>query len=243
MGSREIAMEALGMASVQYNFFHKYLDDASYTKPSADSTPSLFKLLARIANDSRLDGAFKEPSLSNLDTLFEKYEDIVMEHWNSWALLDPVKQFEESQEAAVALLVATVPPGTHSYNFFIVHILTTSHAVRILLPFIPAKFHISLVREWWLLAISVYIAMMRPTIDPDYIDQDLKGRGWGYVQNKALNGPWATDAHFVKGERLCPPGKHASGMLSSPKLFVPSRRRLPLGEMYMRDIWRPLSGL
>ena len=105
----------------------------------------------------------------------------------------------------MALLVATVPPGTHSYNFFTCHVLTTSHAVRILLPFLPPKFHLSLVRQWWLLTLAVYIAELRPKVDPDYVPSDLKGKGWKYVEHQVLTNEWRTDAHFVKGES-CTPG-------------------------------------
>ena len=198
--NREVAMEALAMASVQYNFLHKYTDDPSYTKKAPFSSTSPKELLNRLSTDVRFDGIFKEPGFSNIEPLFQRHESLVLEYWNAWELSDPVKQFQESQEAAVDLLVATVPPGTHSYNFFIVHILTTSHAMRILLPFFPAKFHISLVRQWWLLTLAVYIAELRPKIDPDYVPRDLKGKGWKYVQHAALTNDWATDAHFVKGE-------------------------------------------
>ena len=195
-------MEALGLASIQYNFLHKYLDDSKYTRKAPFSSNSPVELLEKLAKDDRFDGIFKEPGFENIEPLFEGHESLVLEYWNAWNLDDPVKQFQESQEAAVSLLVATVPPGTHAYNFFVVHLLTTSHAVRILLPFIPAKFHISLVRQWWLLALAVYIAELRPKIDPDNVPNDLGGKGWKYVENKALTSQWSTDAHYVKGESI-----------------------------------------
>lgn len=197
-------MEALALAAVQYNFLHKYLDDKSYTRPSPIGSASPSELLNRLADDKRFDGLFGEPGFDNIEPLFEKHEDLVLEYWNAWDLLhhhdDPVRQFRESQEAAVALLVATVPPGTHAYNFFVCHTLTTSHAVRILLPLIPARFHVSLVRQWWLLVLAVYVAELRPKIDPDYVTPDLGGKGWKYVEDRALRSDWATDAHYVKGE-------------------------------------------
>ncbi|OTB10543.1 hypothetical protein K445DRAFT_322891 [Daldinia sp. EC12] len=197
--SREVAIEALGMAATQYNFLHKYLDDDSYSKPSPIEPSSPLELLSKLRSDGRLDDAFKESGPENIEPLFQKYEDIVLEYWNAWTLDDPVKDFELSQEAAVAMLIATVPPGTHSYNFFLCHVLTTSHAVRILLPFIPSEFRINLVRQWWLFALAVYITELRPKIDPDYIKpEDVAGKQWNYVEDKALNGPYATDAHFVK---------------------------------------------
>lgn len=192
-------MEALGLAATQYNFLHQYTDDPSYTKPPPISSTSPADLLAKLATDKRFDGLFKNPGFANFQPLFDKHESLVLEYWNAWKLDDPTRQFEQSQEAAVALLVATVPPGTHSYNFFVVHLLTTSHAVRILLPLIPARFHVSLVRQWWLLTLAVYIAELRPKIDPDYVPGDLGGKGWSYVEGKAINSPWAVDAHYVKG--------------------------------------------
>ncbi|KAI2624350.1 hypothetical protein GGR54DRAFT_596079 [Hypoxylon sp. NC1633] len=197
--SREVAMEALGMAATQYNFLHKYIDDASYSRRSPIESSSPMDLLLKLASDKRLDGLFKGSGPENIEPLFQKHEDIAMEYWNAWTLEDPVKDFELSQEAAVAVVIATVPPGTHSYNFFLCHILTTSHAVRILIPFIPPEFRISLARQWWLLAIAVYIAELRPKIDPDYIQPGNGAKKqWNYVEDKALNGPYATDAHFVK---------------------------------------------
>jgi hypothetical protein len=203
--NREIAMEALGLAATQYNFLHKYLDDPAYTRKAPFSSTSTRELIDKLAADDRFDGLFKEPGFANIEPLFQKHESLVLEYWNAWDLdgsreKSPAELFRESQEAAVALLVATVRPGTHAYNFFIVHVLTTSHAVRILLPLLPARFHVSLVRQWWLLALAVYIAELRPRIDPDYVPGDLKGKGWKYVEHQALNSEWATDAHYVKGE-------------------------------------------
>jgi hypothetical protein len=201
MDCKEVAMEALGLASTQYNYLHKYLDDKAYTKPSSIRSTSPLELLGKLATDKQFDGIFKEPGFSNIDPLFHKHGELILEYWNAWDIIDPKKQFEDSQEAAVALLVATVAPGTHAYNFFVVHLLTTSHAVRILLPFVPKKFHVSLVREWWLLVLAVYIAELRPKIDLDYVDPNLKGHGWNYVQDRALNSRWSTDAHYVKAIR------------------------------------------
>ncbi|KAI0815559.1 cell cycle checkpoint protein RAD17 [Xylaria sp. FL0064] len=200
--NKEVAMEALGLASTEYSFFHKYLDDPSYTKPSALKSSNPLELLTKMANDKRVKDLFKEPGFQNLESLFDDHEDLVMEYWNAWSLDDPKKQFQESQEAAVSLLVATVPPGTHSYNFIVVHLLTTSHAVRILLPMIPPKYHINLVRQWWLLTVAVYAIYKCPNIDPDNLKpNDIAGKQWNYVEDKALNSAYATDAHFVKAIR------------------------------------------
>ena len=203
LSSRDLAMEALGLATTSYNFLHKYLDEPSYTRPSTYSTSSPVKILQNVAEDKRFDDLFDHPGADNIETLFQYHETAVLEHWNAWQLPDPKKQFEDSQYAAAALLVATHESGTSgAYDFFLVHVLTTSHAVRILLPLIPAKFHVALVRQWWLLTLAVYIAQVRPMIDlKSIIDYDTAGKDWTWVDKEALEGKWSLDAHFVKGLR------------------------------------------
>lgn len=193
-------MEALGLGAIQYNFFHKYSGDRSYTRPSPITSNSPLELLIKMSKDDRFKKLPKNPPLGDLEAIFAKHEDLLLEYWNGWDISDPVKDFELSQKAAVDLLVSTVQPKSHAYNFYVVHLLTSSHAVRILLPFFPPKHHITLVREWWLLVIAVYIVKGRPMPNPANVDKDLKGRDWKYVEDKALNSAWATDAHFVKGK-------------------------------------------
>ncbi|KAK7753696.1 hypothetical protein SLS62_004318 [Diatrype stigma] len=231
MDNKELAIEALGLASVQYDFLHKYIDDPSYrqrsssttieaagsaatTNPHTSATP--LELLGKMARDKRLKSLFKEPGgIDNLEALFEQHEDLVLEYWNAWApeqaqgeseanantSTNMAAQFRASQEAATALLVATVAPGTHAYDFFLAHVLTTSHAVRILLPVVPARHHLALLRQWWLLAVAVYILRGCPAVDPDYVAPDAGGKFWDHVEDRARNGPYATDAHFLKAVR------------------------------------------
>jgi hypothetical protein len=191
-------MEALAMTSTNYNFLHKYIDVAS-SDTSPFSTTSPLEILHKIHKDTRFDGLFKHKGSQNIVTLFENHENLALEYWHAWKIDDPKKQFQDSQEAAIALLVRTVEPGTHAYDFFVVHLLTTSHAIRILLPFIPKHFHINIVKQWWLLVIAVYIAQLRPKINDDL--EEKPTQGWKYIEDIAINGQWATDAHYVKALR------------------------------------------
>lgn len=200
LSSREVAMEALGLAATCYSYLHKYLDDTSFTRSSTYSTSCPLEILQRIRDDERFDGIYDHLG-NDLQPLFDEHEDAVLEHWNAWHIANPRKQFEESQQAAAALMVATHKPGM-KYDFFLVHLLTTSHAVRIVLPLVPAKFHVSLVRQWWLLTLGYYIAQLRPKIDLDIVqDYDLKGREWAWVEKRAVRGEHAQDAHYVKALR------------------------------------------
>jgi hypothetical protein len=90
----------------------------------------------------------------------------------------------------------------HEYDFFFCHLLTTSHAVRILLPLIETRWHTSIVRQWWLFTLAVYIAQTRPKIDEGRImGVELAGRGWEWVDSHALSSKWSLDAHYVKACR------------------------------------------
>jgi hypothetical protein len=204
MDSKDIAMEALALTSVQYDFLAKFFDDASYRKPSPLSASSPTELLQKMSADKRLDVLPQNPEFKDLEDIFDQHQSLIMEYWNGWKIDDPLKQFELSQEAAVSLLVATVRPGTHAFNFLIVHLLTSSHAVRVLLPFFPPEHHIILVREWWLFVLAVFILKGRPRIDPYNVEKDLKGKHWSHVEDQAINSPWATDAHYVKGMSKIP---------------------------------------
>ncbi|KAL9127805.1 MAG: hypothetical protein Q9217_003389 [Psora testacea] len=207
LDNREIAMEALGMASTSYNFMHKYLDDPAYSKPpfspSSYSTTSPLEILKRIHEDDRFHNLFDHPGAHNIGFLFKTHESAVLEHWNAWQLPNPKKQFEDSQYAATALLVGSQGEDCgKQYDFFLVHLLTTSHAIRILLPLIPTKFQLPLVRQWWLLTIAVYVAQLRPIIDVErFCNHETGRRGWEWVSKEAIESKWALDAHFVKALR------------------------------------------
>lgn len=202
MSSRDVAMEALGLASVCYNNLHTYFDDPVYSQAESSYTStSIFEVLDRIRSDKHLDGLFALPGNDNLHQIFSNHEAELLNHWNAWKIENPIEQFRESQELATALLVATHKKD-EKYDFFFVHVVTTSHAVRILLPFIPPKFQISLVRQWWLMTVAVYIAQLRPELPMDRIrDFDLQGRDWAWAAAKAIKSDHSTEAHYVKAIR------------------------------------------
>jgi len=202
LSSRTIAIEALAMACCFYNFLHKYLDDDSYSKLPTEtlSSSSPLDLLSKILADDRFD-LFSHPGSENMKPLFEQQEAAVLQYWNGWTITAPKEQFEESQKAAVALLAGTrESKGRH--DFFLVHLLTSSHAVRTLLPHTPAKFQVPLVRQWWLFVVAVYICQQRPRIELKKIEEvDTKGKNWKYVVHMAVAGKHALDAHYVKALR------------------------------------------
>ena len=193
-------MEALGLAATQYNFLHKYLDDPRYTKSNILKGPKPLEILQRVAKDERLDGIADHHGAGNLRDLFTNYEEVLMEYWNLWHIDNPTAQFQDSQHDAVMLLMATPQGG--EYNFFFVHLLTSSHALRIILPLIPTAFHVSLIRQWWLLTLALYCIQSRPSLGSDTVSNlDMNHRNWEWVEKEAIAGKWSLDAHYVKALR------------------------------------------
>lgn len=204
LSSQTVAIEGLAMSCCFYNDTHKYFDDPSYSKPpSSDlSSTSPLQLLGTIRDDKRLDALkLEHPGSENSRKILSQCEDVVLEYWNAWTLSDPKEQFKQSQEAAVSLLVGTHDTKTN-FDFYFVHILTSSHAMRVMLPLVPTKFELSLVRQWWFFTILTYICQLRPKIDVTSIrDYKLNGKTWKNVDFMALSGKASLDAHYVKALR------------------------------------------
>lgn len=195
----------MALGACFYGPIHKYLDDPKYAKPSlhrgADDQPAtLLHLLKRVREDKRFDGLYEHGS-GSISKVMEEREEELLEYWNAFEILEPNEQFEQLQRTAVSLLMETPLPSKGKLNFFFVHVLTSSHAIRILLPLVPAKFHVNLLRQWWIFTLAVYIAQMRPEIKEGVLDSLSQGdRTWKHVIHEALDGKHAKDAHYVKGE-------------------------------------------
>jgi hypothetical protein len=198
LNSHTVAMEALGLAATCYSpQLASYLDNPSTNtnataNPLTYSTSQPLEILARLCADERLSHIFDHPGSDNLSNIFSTphLESILLEHWNAWKITDPTLQFQQSQQAAVALLISTAPSlGGHGYDFFLVHLLTSSHAVRILLPQLEAKHHVALVREWLLITLAIYIAQLRPSVTLAPIQKtDLNGQDWKWCEKQAVEG-------------------------------------------------------
>lgn len=208
LSSQDVGIEALALTACFHDDLHKYLEDPSYSGPASYQSRSPLEILQRVSADERFQGLFKEQAMDpdsheiNVDVLMEKREEAVLDHWNAWQLDDdPKEQFAQAQKAAAALLVGTQRPG-EKFDFFLLHTLTSSHAVRILLPLVPAKFQLALVRGWFLFTIMAYVGQQRPKIDVGQIGRvDTHGQNWKHVVQLALSSQWSTDAHYVKGKR------------------------------------------
>ena len=204
LGSTTVAIEALALGACFYSPIHNYIDDTSYTKPSPHQNANLREILDKVRADTRFDGLYPHRS-GDISKVLDEQEEAFLEYWNAWELSDAQTAFQQSQALAVTILMGTEAPENAEFDFFFVHILTSSHAVRVLLPLIPAKFHVNLVRQWWLFTLAVYIAQTRPQIDPTTVEKyQLNGRDWKFVVHKALDSSESSDAHYVKGMTTYP---------------------------------------
>ena len=200
LNSREVAIEALSLATTCYDPRLASL----LTAPSpSTSTPTsdLFEILSRVYNDKTLP-KFPHPSDSNVTSILinQRHLNSIISHLNSWTIANPTVQLSQAQHHAPLILISTSPQiGGHGYDFFLVHVLTTAHAVGAILPRLPAEHHATILREWLLMTLLTYTAQNRPRLDPAYVkDFELQGRGWEFVRGQALEGEHASDAHFVK---------------------------------------------
>ena len=148
--------------------------------------------------DQRLDGYFDQPGFGNIDTILQNREDAILEHWNSWALDDYTKQFEDAYVDAVWLAIGTAEPSM-GYDFFLAHVLTVAHALRILIPLVPRAHRVAVFRQYWFWTLLVYVAQLRRPVNKELIDSvDTKGRDWEWVRERTLVGKWSLDSHYVK---------------------------------------------
>ena len=214
INSREIAMEALGLAATCYDPHLASLLTQHVPNPQP-ATDDLFTVFNRVHEDSRLNSLFKHPGGNNLSTILASSDltTAILSHFASWSLPTPTTQFSQSQHLASLLLCSTSPKlGGHGYDFFLVHLLTSSHAIRILLPFFPPENHVLMVKEWALITLLIYVAQLTPKLDPSWLNKyDTKGHDWNSVDNKALESSHAMDAHFVKACRAMKAGAYTWG--------------------------------
>ena len=209
LSSREVGMEALGLAATCYDpKLAALLENNLQAKPDHEATTTdIFTVFDSVRTDSRFDKYFDRLGNDNLFRLLgdDALVGMMLEHFHSWSTTNSKSAFEQSQRFAAALLISTSPQrpiNGHGYDFFLLHILTTSHAVRILIPFLPAEHHVPLLQQWFLITLALYIAQLRPAVSKQMVtNYDLAGRGWDDACKLALESEHKFDEHYVKGIR------------------------------------------
>jgi hypothetical protein len=207
-------MEALAMlACLHDRDLPKYSLDNSFSKPSSyESTSSVLRILQRVAADHRFADV---ASLSQADVL-RKREDAVLDHWNSWEVSStastPVsarKALEQIQIATVALAVST-QSGSSSKSpaggLDLLVPLQSAHALRVLLPLVPTRFIVPLLRQWLLSTILLYISAGRPKIDTSRLSRvsldDDRDKAYKHVRHTVLSGKSSVESSSQLSQAL-----------------------------------------
>lgn len=206
LNAPELAAEALGLVATCYDEHLACL----ITKQPASAvalikpTSNLVELFELIHNDDRLP-AFSQPGDEHIEVVLSnsQHVDVVVAYVDAWQITNPTQQLMHIYYFASLLLVSTAPHlSGDGFDFFLVHMLTTAHALRVLLPHLPREHHETLLKEWLLIAALAYIAQKRPKLNTAYVkDLELKGRDWEYVRQRAIGSKYSTDAHYVKACR------------------------------------------
>lgn len=103
---------------------------------------------------------------------------------------------------ALARLTTQMLCATGEYDFFLMHLLSLSYAVRTLLPVVPKNYALPLCKSHWMLIIALYVVQSRPEIRVELIDEvDLAGKTWEDVVTKALARE-NVDTHYLKAVRV-----------------------------------------
>ncbi|PCH02136.1 protein of unknown function DUF4243 [Penicillium occitanis (nom. inval.)] len=208
MSVRDIAMEALTLAATSYydNDIFKYSDDPSYFQAeSLYKSSSITEILNKVRTDERFNNdAIAIPGEQNMTIIFRDHEAALLDYCNAWTISsDPTTYFRSSQKAAITLFMGTKTPEGGKYDKSLLHPLLMIHAIHVILPHTPDKVHISLVQQWWLTTLAIYVGQLRPEIDFDVIEgYDTQDKNWGWVKQQALKSPYATDAYFLQTLRV-----------------------------------------
>lgn len=207
MSVRDIAMEALTLAATSYydNDIFKYSDDASYFQAeSLYRSSSISEILDKVRTDKRFkNDALATTAEQNMTVIFRDHEAAFLDHCNAWTISsDPSTHFRESQKAAVALFMGTRTPE-NKYDKTLLYPLLMSHAIQVILTHTPEKVHVSLVQQWWLTTLAIYVAQLRPEIDHDVIEAyGTKGKNWEWIKKQALKSSHATNVYFLQTLRV-----------------------------------------
>ncbi|GAM43993.1 hypothetical protein TCE0_060f19254 [Talaromyces pinophilus] len=195
---KEIATEALSQGCTEYSPVHTLLDHPPRDN-STYKTISLAEIIEQVRNDCYFDGLLTEPGILNLEVLYqEQHLDVIQKHWSAWEVVDLLKQFEECCDLSVLLALSTGNPKD-SFDFYLAHVMTVAHALRVLWHFSPPERHESILRQYALFTIMTYICQLRPKFALESIETvPLEGRNWNWVINNSLGNKSALDVHFFK---------------------------------------------
>lgn len=200
LNSRIVGIEALTLTAVCYTPFHKIIDQLRLPKLGTKSALEIFQ---DIQSDDRF--ALEGTDIGkHFHTATEELTDSILFHFNQWKInednLD--EMIESLLDFSVYLYGATHKVDKIEFNFFLLHLLTGIHAIRVIYPHLhdqEVMGHVLL--QYFYFAIVVYIITLRPEINKSLIDDfklDDTKHNWDYVIDRTLNSNLVYIMHLVK---------------------------------------------
>lgn len=201
MNSLPIGIEALALTAVCYNYHHEIVDQL---KPPTTPSKSVMKIFKEIHFDKNLP-IYEKPGVSNLRSTVKNCFDIVMSYYNQWKFdrNQPEKNIEELFDFSVYIFGATHKTNQIEFDFFLLHLLTSMHAIRTVYPHVKDEnLFEHILYQYLYFGIVIYISQLRPEINERLIDEYPMEKNWNYVIEKTLSTKLSDDAHAVKVVRV-----------------------------------------
>jgi len=222
---RALLMVALAVACIDRDFLYKYVDaKQKYKAFSRSTTPtptkSLLDILNSMRTDTRFDGLFESPGYWNLPILFASREEVILEYFNLWTVTRAESNLEELFDISILLLAATTPApsypssektatstshNTH-FDFFLLHLLLSAHAIRILFKNLPYTTHNIMLEAQFLATISYYVSELRPQVKLDVIIDHkpvMETQDWTFIRKHCLEVDVTTECanggNYIRG--------------------------------------------
>jgi hypothetical protein len=197
LGCKETASEGLSLLCTDFSDFHQLVD---HPQPEAASyrTSSLGEILDRVRHDPRFDGVVEHPGITNMGIVMQNCGAAVIEHWNAWEVTDPLQQLEQFCDLSTVLSMTT-SDAAQEFDFYIIHLMTGAHALRVLWSRFPPDRQAPMLREFAIFAIAIFICQQRPAFGIEPIEAvETKGRDWNWVKKTGITHPGRFDVHFFK---------------------------------------------
>ncbi|CAF0813520.1 unnamed protein product [Rotaria sp. Silwood1] len=236
LDSQIVGIEALTTTAVSYNYLHEVVDKL---KPPKSPSKSALEIFKDIHLDNRLP-IYDTPGVDTLEVVVKNYTDLVLSHYDQWNMNKEniEKTIEELFDLAVYLYGATHKPNEIEFDFFLLHLVTAMHGIRIIHPHInnqQVSEHILL--AFFYFSIVIYICQLRPEINEqlinDYKIENAKNN-WNYVTECVLNTELMNDAHAVKVIRAL---KDAEKVYGNKNGFYLKTAVKNVDNVNIEDIW------
>ena len=213
LDSRIVASEALTLSAVCYNYHHEFIDKL---EPPKSGSKSILEIFQDLRSDDRLP-LFDAPGVGNLEPSVNKSIDLVLSHFDQWQINSNNlgKTIEDLFDFSVYLYGATHKPDHIDFDFFLLHVLTSMHAIRMIYPHLnDPRLTEHILCQFFYIASMLYISQLRPEINKKLIHAypiDDAKKNWNYVIEQSVNTKLAEDSHLVKVVRALRDAEAAYG--------------------------------